>query len=174
MEDYVRWLRKVYMEQTGVGLPDPGLIADAITILKRHSSRWPREEDFVPVVAAEMAERLKKHKSESPPFLEMLDRVADAVRHRIARAARKRMTQLTEGVLYRMAAPEKGQEAATRVLAVANELADGLSLEEQVVLARFLRGATIDQVAQELNVSVRTIYRRVSEIKRRLSENGGS
>jgi DNA-directed RNA polymerase specialized sigma24 family protein len=140
-----------------------------VAILRRHGGRWPREDDFVSLVAAEMADRLHGLTAGPlPPFLTMLDRVAGAVRHRIARAARRRITHPPTEALNQIPSPEVGSRS------VAEELATELSLEEQTVLTLFLEGVPVEQVARKLNVSMRTVYRRLAEIKRRLSEDGAS
>jgi DNA-binding CsgD family transcriptional regulator len=171
IEDYVRWLVGVYTERVGVAPDDPDLVPKAVGVLCRHGSRWPGEDDFVSLVAMEMADRLGAPAAEpSLPFLTMLERVADAVRHRIARAFRKRMAHPPVEMLDQMAAPAAPPEVV--LCAIADELIAGLSLEEQTVLKLFLDGVPVDQVARQLNVSLRTVYRRLEEVKRRLSQSG--
>jgi len=52
---------------------------------------------------------------------------------------------------------------------IEGELSDTLTVEEQTVLSLFLDGIPVQEVAKKLNVSMRTIYRRLSDIKLRLS-----
>jgi DNA-directed RNA polymerase specialized sigma24 family protein len=169
VEDYIVWLTEVYSRATGVALNAPNLIHEGVGILRRHGSRWPGEEDFVPLVATEMAERLHDaqcgNQGAQPisSFLDMLERVADTVRHRIARAARKRMSRPSTDVLEQVAARVDPREEALRALA--EELAVTFTIEEQTVLSLYLAGESIQQIAKDLKLSARTVYRRLEEIK---------
>ena len=93
----------------------------------------------------------------------MLERSTDAVRHRVVRAAQKQSIHLPAEVLNQTAAP------AVATTSIEGELFDALTVEEQTVLSLFLDGVPVQEVASELKVSLRTIYRRLNDIKLRLS-----
>jgi DNA-directed RNA polymerase specialized sigma24 family protein len=168
IQDYVLWLIDLYARRTRTPLDDQDMVNEAVRVLRRHASRWlgnSEEQDFISLVAAEMAGRLQ-HVSERvppPPFLTMLERSTDAVRHRVVREAQKRSIHLPAQVLNQTAAP------AGAATSIEGELTDALTVEEQTVLSLFLDGVPVQEVARELKVSLRTIYRRLSDIKLRLS-----
>lgn len=161
-KEYASWLAEVYQTRTGVEL-DSTAVGTAVAILARHAARWPGH-DLIPLAAAEAAERMAAGQP-FPPFLELVDRSADAVRHRIARAAKQHAGSAPPGML------EQTQEPSGRALvseqAVAAVVAANLTLEEQTVLALFLDGVPHEEAAAALGVSPRTIYRKLEEIRRR-------
>ena len=75
----------------------------------------------------------------------------------------KRSIHLPAEVLNQTAAP------AVATTSIEGELFDALTVEEQTVLSLFLDGVPVQEVARELKVSLRTIYRRLNDIKLRLS-----
>ena len=163
IEDYVRWLVGLYAERAGAPLNDLGAVEAGVRVLNRHAARLPRGEDFVSLAAAEMADRLRRESTDAeplPPFLTLLDRSADAVRHRIVRAARKRPvpTSRLEDVPARPDFLEGLPDALTT----------GLSPEEHLVVQALLCGNKPDEVARRLGISLRTVYRRIEKIKQRL------
>jgi hypothetical protein len=172
MEEYLRWMAMVYEQRTGHSVSDDHTIEQAIRILKSQSSRWPREEDFVPMVAVEMAERLDDifgTSTEEEPvrsFLNLLLRTTDAVRHRVARAAKKRMMHPSPEALDQITSSTLSREVVSQ--AIANELLSQLSVEEQAILAAHLAGEAMDQVARRLKMSPRTAYRRLREVTARI------
>ena len=176
LENYVQWLFDVYIKQVGAPPPEASVVKQAIAILRWHSSRWPKEEDFVSIVVAEVADRLKTFSAgslpQSPfdPFLKTLDQAADAVRHRIIREARKRTQHPPSEVFDHIAASASKRETLMQV--IADELSASLSNEEQAVLTLVLDGVPVDQVAKDLHVSIRTVYRRLQEIRQRISQAG--
>ena len=172
IQDYVLWLIDLYFRCTRIRLDDQKMVNEAIRVLHRHTSRWlgGSEEDFISLVVAEMAERLQPvpelpspQNPPPPPFLVMLELSADAVRHRIVREARKRMVHLSAEELNQAAAP------AMAPTTIEGEIFETLTVEEQTVLSLFLDGVPVQEVARKLNVSMRTVYRRLSDIKLRLS-----
>jgi DNA-directed RNA polymerase specialized sigma24 family protein len=179
IEEYVQWLIRVYEAKSGIILDGPNVVHDAIGILRRHLRRWPDEEDFVSLVTTEMVDRLQARADNPTPmgeldsFRKMLDRSADAVRHRIVREARKRMNISSGESIDQVASPEEHRRDM-----ISRSLADGLAarlrLEEQTVLSLFLDGVPIDQVARDLNVSVRTIYRRLEGIRQQIARDESS
>lgn len=173
---YVEWMIGVYTDATGYQPDGPGAVEQAMQILYRHTSRWPAEEDFVSLIAVEFADRVRLAEDSlrdgsKASFLKMLDRVADTVRHRIARVAKRTAAHAASEGLEELAAPQDGGAALAR--SIAQELLAGLSLEEQVALELCLSGASIAAVAEQLKVSPRTVYRRLNQIRRRLEDCDG-
>jgi len=171
IEEYVNWLIEIYTARTGVPVEEPDVIPRAIRVLDRHRWRSGGQEDFVSLVAADLADRLHElgEQPTVPPFLKMLDQSADAVRHRIARAARRWVAHPPGEVLEQVAQP--GSRHETVIKAIADELLARLSVEEQAVLSLYLEGTPIDQLALELGVSTRTVYRKLRDIERQLARN---
>lgn len=167
IEDYVLWLVGLYAHRAGAPLNDPEVVQAGVRVLRRHAARLPREEDFVSLATAEMADRLHDEPIDVeplPPFLTLLDRSADAVRHRIMRAARKRpvLTSRLEDIPNRPDFLENLPDALTA----------GLSLEEHLVVQTLLCGNKPDEIARRLGISLRTVYRRIEQIKQRLKGDG--
>lgn len=191
IEKYIKWLMEVYAEKTRSTLAERDTTAaEAVRVLLRHNARWPGGEDFVSLVAAEMAERLNeagrsewqrpsslatpRDASDSLPserFLKLLDQTADAVRHRIAREASRWMSRAPMDMVEQATATDTGPGVDLWTLAA--ELKERLSLEEQAVLALCLEGASVGHMANTLNVSTRSIYRKLQEIKNQSSLGAG-
>lgn len=173
IEEYVRWMLALYRKKEPDKLTDPKILEDAVRIILRHSFRMPHSDndDFVSLVAAEMADRLDTSGLVDPtrtaaPFLEMLNKVADTVRHKVIRAAKKRARE-TIGILGQIAAEAPEQDVVSKV--IVDELIASFSLEEKAVLTRRLEGESVNEVAKTLKVSLSTIYRRLKEIKQRIT-----
>ena len=163
IEDYVRWLSELHAARTRVRPADADEIQAAVRVLRRHAARLPREEDFVSLAAEEMAGRLRGEPAGTealPPFLTLLDRSADAVRHRILREVRKRPGLIRGDVAERHVTPT----------VLARLLATELTLEEAVVIQAMLAGDKPAEVASRLGISPRTVYRRIEQIRQRLDE----
>jgi len=84
IRDYVLWLIDLYAKGTRIPLDDQDTVNEAILVLRRHTSRWIGDsvEDFISLVVAEMAERIRpsleipSHNTHPlPPFLTMLERL---------------------------------------------------------------------------------------------------
>jgi DNA-binding CsgD family transcriptional regulator len=165
IEDYVRWLARLYADRAGGAL---GAVQAGVGILRRHAARLPRDEDFVSLAAAEMADRLRDEPTDAeplPPFLTLLDRSANAVRQRIVRAGRKRPVPTPS--------LEDVPDRPDFLVSLPDALTVGLSLKEHLVVQALLCGNTPDEVARRLGISLRTVYRRIEQIKRRLEDEGG-
>jgi RNA polymerase sigma factor (sigma-70 family) len=171
IEEYIRWLAEVYQARTGSVLKEPDLVDRGIDVIRRHFRGWPGEDDLVSMVAADMTQRLDQTPRESiPPFLVMLNQVADAARHRIARTARRYVTGLQPEAGRQTREPSVQQEIAFRE--IEQDLLERLSLEEKTVLSLLLDGVSAKTMAKELNVSVRTVYRHLEEIRRKVGTGG--
>lgn len=166
---YIEWLAGLYRQHIGY-IPKPEKLAErANYVVRRHSSRWPSVDDFVSEIAATLAERLTSDAAKSDtPFLELLDQAADAVRHRIAREAKKSVAYSSTDVLDELPSRERSFH---EVAALAKELFSELNLEEHTVLAMHFDGVPIEQAARTLNVSARTVYRLLAGIKSRLTSS---
>jgi RNA polymerase sigma factor (sigma-70 family) len=181
-ENYVRWLAQLYADRTGEEVADDVTIAAGVRILGYHGSRWPAEEDFLSLVASKGADRLRNTnpKVSFPPFLKLLSQTADAVRHSIARQARRRLIHPTSGALEQIASAEMDpwEEAVSRtdleppaeatVRALSRKLAAELSAKDQALLTLLFERVPVAKIAEKLNISVRTVRRRIAEIKRQL------
>lgn len=168
IEDYIRWLGRLYANRTGIPPNDPGEIDAAVRVLRHHARRLPREEDFVSLVAEEMAKRVggksdRQGTSALPPFLTLLDRSADAVRHRIVREARRHPAPMLDEVPARDSIPAR----------LSKLLGAELSPEENLVVQTLLSGNKPDEIARRLGVSLRTVYRRIEQVRQRLEHEGG-
>jgi DNA-binding CsgD family transcriptional regulator len=161
-EEYAAWLIDVYTQESRRRDPTPDLAQQTMAVIRRHSRRWPGEEDFVSLVTLEMVERLKKEKDQAPPFLTMVEQAADTVRHRITRAAQRQIQPSPEATAN-LRAP-----SSEDIDLVATEIAAELSLEEQTVLSLVLDGVAINEIADRLKVSLRTVYRRLEGIRDRI------
>lgn len=171
IDEYVEWLLMVYAEKTGTDprTDDPDVTAKAARFLLRHNVRggrlladWPGVEEFVSLVASEMADRLGRRQP-GEPFLKILDNTADAVRHRIAREVRRRAAHVPAGLIEGQVAPGQEPEKAMRVLEA--ELREQLSFEEQAVLSLCLEGSSVDEMVKALKMSKRTVYRKLKTIE---------
>jgi hypothetical protein len=163
-DHYLRWLADLYSHHFDVVLEDRGeLVEDAKLVISKHCRPWTSVEDFVPLVATEMAERLASDRLSPLPFQKLIDLCADTVRHRIERAGR------VQRLLMKNSRVEQPQTQEFELTHLQKELREGLTLEEKTVLDLLLDGKPISETARLLNVSKRTLYRRLERIRDQLS-----
>jgi hypothetical protein len=151
------------MYAKAVGQPTDGDIAAAEQYLRWHTRRQRWDDDYLSAVAIEFMSRLGKLRA-SPnvvlSFPKLVDRCADAVRHRIVREA-QRKTKMVQA--HDPQQIKSGPDYAA-VLALIREL----PAAEQVVLSGLMNREPVAELAERLGVGPRTIYRRLRVIARRL------
>ena len=108
--------------------------------------RIPREEDFMSLVAMEMVDRINQPKFDvATPFLDLLSRVADTVRHRVVREVQRLSPSIDN--LPASIAPSTFHSSSLEN-AIARELEESFSLQEQVLLALFVEGGNTQRACQ--------------------------
>ena len=167
IDEYVDWLATVYAERTGRDLSLNEIRGQATKIIRRHSSRLPGEDDFVSLVAAEMIDRINLLETNSEQsFIRLLELSSDAVRHRIIRDTKKRLGDSSPHIQAKHTDSDAVKDA------IENEIISALSLEEQTVLQLIMKGKPPEEIALILNVSPRTLYRRLADIKTKIAGEG--
>ena len=166
IEDYVLWLAKIYASHMESFQIDDDLILTAIRIIQKHASRLSNKEDFISLSAAEAANRMSVDSGEKetlPPFLTLLDRSADAVRHRVSRAAKS--WPLAISMLDKI--PSRDNSAPTLIEILEKEF----NVEDHLIIQSILNGMETKKIANQLGISLRTLYRRIHEIKAKINQD---
>jgi DNA-directed RNA polymerase specialized sigma24 family protein len=165
IDQYVNWLVSIYTTRFGHAPAGPDVIARGTAILRKHASRMRGEDEFVSLMASEAAERLNSLDVDTKEsFLRILDKAADAARHRVLREARRWQANLPDPAQI----PAPPDTDAAKIRQIKAELLEGLSLEEHLIIEQLLVGESVVELAQRLGVSRRTLYRRLAQIRQRI------
>lgn len=144
----------------------------------RAAQRLPPEgrDEFLSAVALELLGRIgraeERHELSLAELEESFRRatltVLDTIRHRISRARAR--DRLREQGLQEADAPHPATTGPDLEGLLRRELASRLSPEELAVLHLMVQGRPIDEIAKQMDVSRRTIYRALGAIRASLEE----
>jgi hypothetical protein len=183
-EGYARALVSAFVHAVGGEEEWAGIATEALASFftqqfSREASRLPADgrEEYLSAVALEFLTRIQSGNFQSRPSsvveVERLFRraavtVLDTVRHRIMRA-RIRFQAREQDLLDSDSLNEARRGPDFEGLLTA-ELTRTLSPSEMAVLYLVVEGHNIDEVAEKMSVSSRTIYRALREIKKVLTD----
>ncbi len=160
-EEYVRWLAQIYSRQADLPPLTDDDIHQASRIIDRHRRRIGGRDDFISLVAIRVSEMLAREQKPLASFHAVVETAADTVRHRITRHAKKHSASQLEMWPAMEPAAKPNQIMADRI----SDLLSTLGPKEQLVLKAIIDGESYLDVARQLRVSVRTIYRLLDQIR---------
>jgi hypothetical protein len=165
IEQYVNWLISLYTARFSHLPTEPDAAAHAAAVLAGHAYGVPAKDEFLSLVASETADRLSAPKANpNESFVTTLRKAADAARHRVMREARRNRARLANP--GQVPAPPAADDAT--IERVKAELLEGLSVEEHLIVEQLLAGEPVTDLARQLGVSRRTLYRRLASIRQRI------